>query len=561
MKPADRARLAAPGTGRLAPDAVSRALLSAPASARGPADGNHTLPMSPTASSIARDVRDGPVRAAASGPLAEASGRRAAAAPGASAALWLCRAWAIAWYAYLLVAPTLGVAWIDSWHNEQRMLEVLLLALGVPVLAAAALAPSWRRGLPGLHWTVPAVFFLGALSAWRAPLADAAWAEVALHLLLVVLIVVAAATVAADGARAGRLARRGALLLLGVYAAGVAVRYAAALAISQPLNLDVLLLGYNNPRFPSALHALLLPFVAALALDAREGRWLRRLAGVVLALTWAINIALGTRAIWFAYVISLGLLYATLGRSRLRPLAGVLLWSAAAGIVLYFLFFKFLPIWTGIGETFTERTLDKLTWGTNRELLIASSWQAIRAAPWLGLGPMQFAALPQVWAAHPHNWLLQLASEWGLPATALALVGLAALARRARAAARAAAGCQGDLLAPLTAALVALVYGQVDGNLVMPVSQAAAALVFGLLLGALPPRDGAGPPTPRPLRIGGAALLLTGAILAAAATQLVWFSATTVAAATAQEGPQSIFPTRALWPRFWSDGLLPLKKE
>lgn len=478
----------------------------------------------------------------------------------AGAALWLCRAWVLAWFTYLLVTPTLGVAWIDSWHNEQRLLQVILLALGVPVLAVTALASPLRQGLPRLHPTVLAVFALGAISAARAPLQDAAWAELSLHLLLGVLVLVTAATVAAQPAGAARFARRAALLLLGVYVAGVAVRYAAALAIAQPLNLDVLLLGYANPRFPSALHALLLPLAAALALDEREAPALRTLAWVTLALTWAINLALGTRAIWFAYLVALALLFAALGRTRLQPLARVLILSAVAGAALYMLFFKFLPVWTGIGETFTERTLDKLAWGSNRELLIASSWAAIRAAPWLGLGPMQFAAIPQVWAAHPHNWLLQLASEWGLPATALALIGMAALARRALAAARQDPPQPGaGTLVPLTAALVALVYGLVDGNLVMPVSQSAAALVFGLLLGTLPaPARSASRPGGAP---GTALALLAGAVLLAAAAQLVWFSATTVGAATAQEVPQRIFPTRALWPRFWSDGLLPLKKD
>ena len=40
--------------------------------------------------------------------------------------------------------------------------------------------------------------------------------------------------------------------------------------------------------------------------------------------------------------------------------------------------------------------------------------QELRSSPWLGIGPMQFAALASVVGAHPHNWPLQVAAEWGL---------------------------------------------------------------------------------------------------------------------------------------------------
>src|SRR5262245_37957553 len=61
---------------------------------------------------------------------------RATAFPGASML--------VLWFAYLLIAPTWGFFWIDSWHNEQRAAEVVLLA----VTAGAAVAvPSFRAAL------------------------------------------------------------------------------------------------------------------------------------------------------------------------------------------------------------------------------------------------------------------------------------------------------------------------------------------------------------------------------------------------------------------------------
>ena len=45
----------------------------------------------------------------------------------------------------------------------------------------------------------------------------------------------------------------------------VTVRYGASLHIGKGLDLSVFMLGYANPRFASALYAVLMPFVAAVA--------------------------------------------------------------------------------------------------------------------------------------------------------------------------------------------------------------------------------------------------------------------------------------------------------
>ncbi len=466
------------------------------------------------------------------------------------------------WFAYLLLAPTVGFGWIESWHNEQRVIEVILLVLTMLWFGVAAPDADFRRRLPRLHWSGYTVFTLGAISAWRGQYREAALTELALLLLLLVLVLTAAAVVATDPARAKRFIRWGAVLLLATYVAGVACQYAAAFSIQQPLSPDVLLLGYANPRFPSALHALLIPFAVSLALDPSEHRAWRVASWVVLCLTWAINLALGTRAIWFAYAVTYAMLFAMVGRQRIWPSARATLCTALAGVALYLLLFRFLPLWTGIGENFSQRSLDKLIWGSNRELLIRSSLEAVRSAPWLGLGPMQFAAIPHVWAAHPHNWILQLASEWGLPATVLALWGIFGLLRRALASARSSAPAdKNGVLAATTASLVALAYGLVDGNLVMPISQVAAAICFGALLGAAPARPVGFTRPPGPMSVRLLRLLptpLLSAVLIGAAVQLSWFTAKTVTQATAQEATERIFPTHALWPRFWSDGFLPV---
>ena len=106
--------------------------------------------------------------------------------------------------------------------------------------------------------------------------------------------------------------------------------------------------------------------------------------------------------------------------------------------------------------------------------------------PWLGFGPMHFADIANEIAAHPHQSVLQWASEWGVPSALCVAVlawrsgwaTLGVLRERALSAERV------DLLRLcLFAALVgALVQSMVDGVIVMPISQVWLALTIGWLM-------------------------------------------------------------------------------
>lgn len=55
---------------------------------------------------------------------------------------------------------------------------------------------------------------------------------------------------------------------------------------------------------------------------------------------------------------------------------------------------------------------------SSRTVLWWRAWELVAAHPFLGVGPLHFAHdsaalnLP----AHPHNWVMQIGAEWGLPA-------------------------------------------------------------------------------------------------------------------------------------------------
>lgn len=94
---------------------------------------------------------------------------------------------------------------------------------------------------------------------------------------------------------------------------------------------------------------------------------------------------------------------------------------------------------------------------------------------------MHLAAILGHNASHPHNVVLQLAAEWGVPAALALLIpmvcGLIALLRRIRLNAS-------PLLLSLTAALLgASAQAMVDGVLVMPYTQIWLVFVMGWAMG------------------------------------------------------------------------------
>ncbi|WP_455824575.1 O-antigen ligase family protein [Pseudomonas graminis] len=262
--------------------------------------------------------------------------------------------------------------------------------------------------------------------------------------------------------------------------------YAAALAFSSgqlTLDPDLLLSGFSNKRFYGQFQTFTLPLLALPLLLPNTSRRLRCGVFVLLCVWWMIAISGGTRGTWLGMGAA-GVVLATLGVGGRRWLG----WQLAAllcGLLLYSLIFTLLADYLGI--QIANGASDRLTTTlSGRGPIWWQAWHMIAERPWLGFGPMHFADIANDIATHPHQSILQWASEWGVP-SALCVAMLAwrggwatfgVLRDRALAAQRA------DLLRLcLFAALVgALVQSMVDGVMVMPNSQVWLALVVGWLL-------------------------------------------------------------------------------
>jgi len=444
----------------------------------------------------------------------------------------------------LLIVPTIGIGWIESWHNEQRAVQIVLLVVTaiawLAMLAATSRGSDLRPEFPPL---LLALMGIGLVSSIGAGWPISAFAEVGMATLLIVLALVTASTVRHDPDRAVELAGAFSLLWGSAYVLGVATRYMASVNLERAPDLDVLLLGYANPRFPSAMHAALMPLIAGVVADMRAKAPLRAVAFAVLACLWAINIGLGTRAIWFAFGLSYVALLLVLGRRPMFSALLILTGSAVVGASIYYVAFDLIPSLSGLAGD--QAPPARSTMLTSRDVLWSVAWRSIEESPLLGIGPLQFAARSDFVGAHPHNWPLQIAAEWGVLALGLTLVLLA----RFGADLRHRILQNRALVMPALSVSVALSCGLVDGNLVMPVSQSAFALAVGLAVGCLPRSVG-----PRRAGVLEAmavpAVIVAGAVVAAFAIGTYSAQRDTVAEFRKQFGGAWLVP------RFWEQGLI-----
>ena len=188
----------------------------------------------------------------------------------------------------------------------------------------------------------------------------------------------------------------------------------------------------------------------------------------------------GSRTGWIAIAVAASLLsfVGAEGRRWLRwqvvfALSGALLWA---------LLFHVLPAWLSVPKALeTGRFSDFASVGARWELWRLSV-EAALAHPLLGLGPMHFAYVDNGLGAHPHNFWLQLAAEWGPPATLM--IGSAAIALVVglwRAVKRETDTSSRSVGVALLAAVVAWGVGTLsDGYMVIPTSQVMSTAVLML---------------------------------------------------------------------------------
>jgi hypothetical protein len=450
-----------------------------------------------------------------------------------------------AWIAvalYLLAMPLVSAS-IAGW-NGHDLARAAQLPLGLACAAAWVLNPG---AMPrATAWGAGGALLLAGGSTLAADVPAMALRELALVAGLAAVVAAVAAGPRPPWRWAwvpvAALALYGAVLLL--------ITVVVVAAGGTPSRVD-LFVGYVNHRFFSHVLTAAMPLLLVVTQAPAASPRLRRAALATLVVCAALMFATagrGTMLALAAAAVFVGVLVGRRALPALRTLAG----ATAAGALLFGLLFVAGPwLVQGAPAPLDDYGSARLSSDQARVYLWGEAWQQIRGSPWLGLGPMHYAHVPNAKAAHPHNLTLQLAAEWGLPLCLLALAaaawGLARLLGRLRTAGLDAGAAAVGV--PLAIGCIAvLLDAQVSGNLVMPVSQVWSAVLVGSTLAwwrAAGPR--ATPPRVPTRWLAGLALLAQVWLVLA-----VWPEVTDLARHLQQV--QAAFPTERLQPRFWSVG-------
>ncbi|MES1956053.1 hypothetical protein SAHY_15787 [Salinisphaera hydrothermalis EPR70] len=346
-------------------------------------------------------------------------------------------------------------------------------------------------------------------------------------------------------------------IVLACLSAAIAI-YASLLS-NFPLRFPEPIGNYGNIRFFNQYQTWLLPFLAtALALlnpltRARRGFWIASIFAVGIFF-WALYWRSGGRGTGYATLLATTAVILLHGRAGIRH-AMLMALLAAAGYIAY------LVMCFHGGQGPTDHLLS--TSPNGRLYLWRIAIEYIRLHPWLGIGPMQFAAIDTGLASHPHNAVLQWAVEWGLPAAALFVSGIGYLyfkwigiARRL--VTRDDSSIPPALVVAVTASLIAGgIHAMVSGVIDMPASQFILVTVAGLAgriaLTAEPARVNDYCPT----RFDAAIDLVVRAIVLTASLYVGVFTAYDY-----WHRPHSPKPASAVYlrntyqPRYWLDGTL-----
>ncbi len=417
----------------------------------------------------------------------------------------------------IAVAPTVNLLTRQSWHDQQRLLQIIIIVLAICSLVAT----SWHRIAPNKHSlaTTPQVLLVGILILGIAsslmshqPL----WAFTELSLFIGCFSL----TIACRDLREHFGPRFDSCLLftLTFVVAAITVKflasYAAALVFHQRLEPDAMLGGFANLRHLGQFQTLSMPLLALPLLLPNNSKRLKFGAMLMLSLWWLTIITGGTRACLLA-VGCIILIMIPLGAVAKRWITLQAIAIAIAALA-FWIFMRSLPAFLKILPSLAETGLFRTSL-SGREALWSYCLQLIHEYPWIGAGPMHFADQTRFSYAHPHQSILQWASEWGLPSLCLVVAllvisGLAVL--RTVYSARSKTDAESILRLCLLGSLTGLAaQSMVDGVTVMPYTQIWLAIIAGWLWGLQPASIAASSPTKHSRIL--ALLILLPALLAA----------------------------------------------
>jgi putative inorganic carbon (HCO3(-)) transporter len=467
-------------------------------------------------------------------------------------------------------------------HNNQRAIQLAVLLASLLYAMEGVFRGKLTRpsSIRASWWFCGGFFFFGALSAIQSAFRLQAFLEWNLFFSLLVLSYLIAVEVRKNPLEQIKKILR----ILGVgtalYACASTVPLVSALLLKAQPSLVDLIPGFDNWRFLNHTQTVILPLLGLLlVIDSPRSKvedadtqasslislWRKYrywLWWYAISVSWMLVFVSGARGTGVGMGVSIATIFFLL-QKKAWPWCRVMLLAALFGALGNFLLYTVAPLAIGL-RPFGSLGEVAVRTATNPDSGRIALWHIaiglIKAYPWLGSGPMHFAhysrgmRLP----AHPHNWILQIASEWGFVALICFCAVLYLSLRRLFRTARTVASDDWDnqaISVAFLAVLIALICdGLVSGLLVMPVSQLWIAIYVGCAWGWTESRQSENLAVGSTRKMDAPLRILLSSLLIALMLNFVHAFWVQIWGSGAEQQSEHIKNDDERWPRFWIYG-------
>jgi len=383
-----------------------------------------------------------------------------------------------------------------SLHDSQRLVELLLISLVLLESVASRASTSSFAINNATRYAFYTLTALAIISSYLAISPRHALIEISLFAGLFYLALLIARLYHENSAQL--IKRLTYVFWGGILLSMIAfyVGYFTAIIFKAPVVWPAPITGFNNIRFFNQyqLWTLGLITLPLLTLDFNNTRAHWRHLDLQRGLRWALHLGLvawwvllfhsASRGVLLSWGIGI-LITAFIYRKLAWPFIRLQLAHITIGFLSYQILFELVPLLRGFavvtGTVVRDTTRDRIE-------LWSQSLHFIQDHPVFGIGPMQFAWYSPI-SAHPHNSVLQLMTELGLPAALLLLTitcyGLRCWLKKFNIASLQSKTNQDRSLAIvlLFTVVTNAAYSLVDGVIVMPISQVMMFTLIGLMIG------------------------------------------------------------------------------
>lgn len=274
-----------------------------------------------------------------------------------------------------------------------------------------------------------------------------------------------------------------------LYMVSFCVGYITAIIFKKPLVWPNPLYGFSNVRLFQQYQLWGLGLICFPILSMNLTKKMRIYTYIALSTWWVLLFYAASRGVVIGWIIAM-LVSAVIYQNLAMPLLRIQLITAFNGLLSYIALFKLIPNILTMSNDSTAIATSTIfrTTTYDRINLWEASLTMINNFPFFGVGPMQFY-WHNKFGTHPHNSILQIASEFGLPFSlilmAIICFGFYCWFKRFSInQLKLKSKIDLNLSIILFFTIIAnTAYSLVEGVIVMPISQVLMFTVLGLMIG------------------------------------------------------------------------------